>query len=165
FAAAVTQQFERLDVLVNNAGIFIPGTIEHEKDGAFERQIAVNVGGPYHLTRGLVQLLLDTPHSHLFNICSVASIKPVASAAAYTVSKYAAYGLTQLCREHFKNTQVKVTAILPGSTLTDSWSGTDIPENRFVRAHDVANAIWAAYNTSVGAVVEEIRIMPQEGEI
>jgi short-subunit dehydrogenase len=60
---------------------------------------------------------------------------------------------------------IKVTAILPGATLTDSWSGTTLPAERFVSADDVAASVISCLQMSVGANVDELIIRPLKGEI
>jgi NADP-dependent 3-hydroxy acid dehydrogenase YdfG len=60
---------------------------------------------------------------------------------------------------------IKVTSIMPGAVLTDSWAGVDIPAERFMSADDVAKTIWTAYNLSDSAVIEEIVMRPQKGDI
>ena len=54
---------------------------------------------------------------------------------------------------------------MPGATKTASWEGTDLPEDRFVKAEDVADAVYAAYTLSDRSVVEEMIIRPQLGDI
>jgi short-subunit dehydrogenase len=68
-------------------------------------------------------------------------------------------------REELKEHDVKVTAVLPGATLTESWNGTDLPESRFVKSKDIAEAIWNIFTLSKSAVVEELVIRPQLGDI
>jgi NADP-dependent 3-hydroxy acid dehydrogenase YdfG len=60
---------------------------------------------------------------------------------------------------------VKVTAVIPGSTLTNSWEGTTISPDRFILPEDIASAIINTYKMSVGANVEEILIRPTTGQI
>jgi short-subunit dehydrogenase len=73
--------------------------------------------------------------------------------------------MTKVLREELKPHGLKVTAILPGATLTASWEGVELPKERFIQARDVAESIWSAYNLTSGAVVEEILIRPQLGDI
>jgi short-subunit dehydrogenase len=68
-------------------------------------------------------------------------------------------------REELKPHGVKVTAVLPGATLTASWEGVDLPMERFMKPEDVAAAISSAYGMSASSVVEEILIRPQLGDI
>ena len=102
---------------------------------------------------------------HIINICSSASITPVNEAGSYTVTKFALLGLTKVLRQELMQHNVKVTAIIPGSTLTNSWAGTSIPENRFIAAEDIANAVMYCLSVSSGANVDEIIINPLSGNI
>ena len=60
---------------------------------------------------------------------------------------------------------VKVTAVLPGATLTPSWEGVELPSERFIRAEDVAEMVWSTAKLSPESVIEEILIRPQLGDI
>jgi short-subunit dehydrogenase len=73
--------------------------------------------------------------------------------------------MTKVLREELKPFDIKVTAILPGATLTNSWEGTDLPEDRFMKAEDVAEAVFMCSQLSPGAVIEEILMRPQLGDI
>ncbi|WP_080059738.1 SDR family oxidoreductase [Spirosoma aerolatum] len=154
-----------VDVLVNNAGIFLPGEIHQEAEGTFETLMNTNVASAYHLTRGLVGDMISRRQGHIFMMCSTASITAYTNGGSYCISKFALLGMSRVLREELKPHDVKVTAILPGATLTASWQGTDLPEERFMKAEDVANSAWAAYSLSKNAVVEEILIRPQLGDI
>lgn len=165
FADAIKNRFNRVDVLVNNAGIFMPGKLSTEDDKNFEMQMAINLSAPYYFTRMLLPMIMQEPNRHIFNICSTASIMAYPNGGSYSISKFALYGMTKVLREELKEENVKVTAVLPGATLTASWEGADFPKDRFIPAKDVAEAVWSAYNTSPSTVVEEVLIRPQLGDI
>jgi short-subunit dehydrogenase len=154
-----------IDILVNNAGIFEPGAIHNEEEGVFERQMAMNVSSAYHMSRFFLPEMIQKKSGHIFNICSVASIKPYTNGGSYCISKYAVYGMTKVLREELKPYKIKVTAVLPGATLSGSWEGTTLPESRFMNVNDVADAVFMASQLSPSAVVEEILIRPMEGDI
>lgn len=154
-----------VDVLVNNTGVFQPGQIHNEVEGTFEQLMNTNVASAYHITRGLVGGMISRRQGHIFMMCSTASITPYTNGGSYCISKFALLGMSRVLREELKPHGVKVTAILPGATLTASWEGTDLPEERFMKPDDVANSAWAAYSLSKSAVVEEILIRPQLGDI
>lgn len=154
-----------VDVLVNNAGVFLPGQIQNEAEGAFEQLMQTNVASAYHLTRGLVGDMITHRRGHIFMMCSTASITAYTNGGSYCISKFALLGMSRVLREELKPYDVKVTAILPGATLTDSWAGTDLPEERFLKPDDVADSAWAAYSLSKSAVIEELLIRPQLGDI
>ena len=154
-----------VDVLVNNTGIFQPGQIHNEAEGTFEQLMNTNVASAYHITRGLMRDMMIQRRGHIFMMCSTASITPYTNGGSYCISKFALLGMSRVLREELKPHDVKVTAILPGATLTASWEGTDLPKNRFLKPSDVADSIWGAYSLSSSAVVEEILIRPQLGDI
>jgi len=155
----------KIDVLVNNAGVFIPGKITEENSLALDHMMQTNLYSAYAITKGLVTDMIKRKSGHIFMMCSTASITAYTNGGSYCVSKFALYGLTQVLREELKRVGVKVTAVLPGATLTASWEGVDLPVERFLKPEDVASAISNAYCMSAGAVVEEILIRPQLGDI
>jgi NADP-dependent 3-hydroxy acid dehydrogenase YdfG len=68
-------------------------------------------------------------------------------------------------REEFKNTNIKVTSVMPGAVLTNAWAGADFPQSRFIQPEDIAKMIYATYSLTDGADVEELIIRPQLGDI
>lgn len=154
-----------VQVLVNNAGYFVPGEISTEPDGNLESMIHANLYSAYHLTRSLVPEMKRLKVGHIFNMCSIASIQAYKNGGSYAISKFALLGFSKCLREELKADRIRVTAVLPGATRTRSWAGTSLPDDRFIRAEDVADAVFAAYSLSVNSVVEEILIRPQEGDI
>lgn len=153
------------EILVNNTGLFIPGQIHTEEEGVLEQMIETNLYSAYHLTRGVVGKMMERKHGYVFNICSTASITPYTNGGSYCISKYAMYGMTKVLREEMKPHNIKVTALLPGATLTSSWEGTDLPAERFMKPSDVAEMVLAVYKLSPNTVVEDILLRPQAGDI
>jgi short-subunit dehydrogenase len=154
-----------IDVLVNNAGHFLPGEISTEPEGTLESMINANLYSAYYTTRGLVQEMKQNKSGHIFNICSIASIKAYANGGSYAISKFAMLGFSKCLREELKTYNIRVTAIMPGATKTRSWEGADFPDDRFMKIEDVADTVYAAYALSGRSVVEEIIIRPQLGDI
>jgi len=85
--------------------------------------------------------------------------------SSYSISKFAMQGFTKSLRNEMKEFAIRVTGVLPGATLTDSWSGVDFPEERFIRPEDVAKSIVDIFSLSDRTVVEEIILRPQLGDI
>ena len=124
-----------------------------------------NVYSAYHLSRSIVPAMKEIRSGHVFNMCSIASIKAYPNGGSYAISKFALLGFSKVLREELKEFNVRVTAVLPGATRTASWDGVDLPEDRFMRAEDVAETVFSAYSISERSVVEEIIIRPQLGDI
>ena len=165
FADFVLQNFESIDVLINNAGVFLPGKVHDEEDGILEKTMQTNLYSAYYLTQKLVPSMIANRNGYIFNMCSVASIKAYPNGGSYSVSKFALLGFSKCLREELKEYNIKVTSILPGATLTDSWSGTDLPESRFSKSEDIAYLIYSITQLSAFSVVEDLVIRPQLGDI
>lgn len=165
FGEWILGQADRIDILVNNAGLFIPGTVETEEDGVLEKMMAVNLYGCYHLTRMLIPVMKQRSSGHIFNLCSIASVQAYSNGGAYSISKFAMYGFNKNLREEMKPFGIKVTAVLPGAVLTDSWSGFDNSSKRIMEASDIARLVYAAAHLSPQACVEEILVRPQLGDL
>lgn len=160
------QDFKRpIDVLVNNAGFFVPGEILTEPEGTLESMIAGNLYSAYHMTRAIAPLMKMQKSGHIFNICSVASLMAYKNGGSYAISKFALLGFSKCIREELKPVGVKVTAVLPGATFTRSWEQAGYPEDRFMTTQDIAKLVYATYDLSPGSVVEELLIRPQLGDI
>ncbi len=165
FAAFITSLNRSITVLVNNAGYFVPGSLADEPEGTLERMMDANLFSAYRLTRSLLPTLKQQGHGHIFNMCSVASIKAYANGGSYAVTKFALLGFSKCLREELKPWNIRVTAVMPGATLTASWKGTHLPEERFMRTEDVADIVYACWAVSERSVVEEILIRPLQGDI
>lgn len=165
FAAEVIAAFGAPYILVNNAGIFKPGSLATEPEGQLEQMMAVNVYSAYHLTRALLPAMQEQGDGHIFNLCSVASLKAYPNGGAYSVTKYALLGFSDNLREELKETGIKVTAIAPGATWSRSWSGSGMSEDRIMKAEDIANLMWASYTLSKQACVEMLVVRPQLGDL
>lgn len=165
FSDEVKKVSKNVDVLINNAGLFIPGAVHEEEDGALEQMINTNLYSAYHLTRGLIKGMKSNKSGHIFNICSTASFVPYVNGGSYCISKFALLGMSKVLREEMKAHNVRVTSIMPGATLTASWEGVDLPEERFMKPEDVAETIFNAYSMSDRTVIEEIVLRPQLGDI
>ena len=153
------------DVLVNNAGQFVPGSCYTEPEGQLEAMIAANLYSAYFMTRALLPLMLLQGRGHIFNMCSIASLQAYSNGGSYSISKYALAGFTQNLREELKTKGIKVTGIYPGATLTGSWDGVEIDPSRIMEAKDVAQMVYATTQLSPQAVVEDIVLRPQLGDL
>ncbi len=165
FTDFVNSLRQPIEVLVNNAGFFLPGQVLDEKEGTLEKMIEGNVYSAYYATRGLAAGMKLRKQGHIFNICSIASITAYPNGGSYSISKFAMLGFSKVLREELKQHGVRVTAVMPGATLTSSWEGVDLPGDRFSSPEDIADAVFGAYSLSGRSVVEEIIIRPQLGDI
>jgi short-subunit dehydrogenase len=165
FGHDIASEWQKVDVLVNNAGAFYPGTILEGEDGSLEAMIDINLYSAYYLTKTIVPLMLPQKKGYIFNMCSIASMHAYKNGSNYSIAKFAMLGFSKNLREELKHQGIKVTSILPGATWSESWAGYEAPPERLMKPRDIAEAILAALRMSSGAVIEEIILRPQLGDI
>ena len=153
------------DVLVNNAGLFEPGSVHNEEEGVIESQMSVNFYSAYHLTRALLPQMMKRRSGHVFNMCSIAALRAYDNGGAYSISKAALHSFSKNVREEMKSYGIKVTTVLAGAVLTDSWADIKDGKKRIMDPADIAKMIYAASQLSPQACVEEILIRPQLGDL
>lgn len=154
-----------VDVLINNAGLFDPGSVHNEPEGNLEHMLNVNLFSAYHLTRTIIPQMMQQKSGHIFNMCSIASLHAYNNGGAYSISKYALAGFSRNLREEMKPHGIKVTAIYPGAAYTDSWAGSGVDPKRIMEAKDIATMVYAASQLSPQACVEDIILRPQLGDL
>lgn len=159
--------FSKIDILINNAGVFYPGSIYEEEDGALESMIETNLYSAYHLTRKLIPRLMEQKSGLIINMASIASFMAYPNGGSYSISKFALRGFSKVLREELKDHGIKVTTIMPGATWSHSWAGMkdQLPESRLMQATDIAETVWSMIQLSDSAVVEEVILRPQLGDL
>jgi short-subunit dehydrogenase len=155
----------RIDILINNAGQFVSGSVYNEPAGNLEKMMNINLFSAYHLTRALLPVMMKKHTGHIFNICSIAALKAYNNGGSYSISKFALAGFSKNLREEMKPFNIKVTTVFPGAVMTASWEGANIPKERIMQVEDVANMIFAAAFLSTQACVEDIVIRPLLGDL
>ena len=154
-----------MDVLVNNAGQFVPGSVYNEPEGSLEQMLSINLMSAYHVTRKLVDKMISQKSGHIFNICSIAALKAYANGGSYSISKFALAGFSRNLREEMKPFGIKVTTVYPGAAYTDSWIGSGVERSRIMEAEDIAKMVVASSGLSASACVEEIVVRPLLGDL
>jgi short-subunit dehydrogenase len=165
FGKQCLENFQTIDILINNAGSYMPGDITTEADGTIEKMIETNLYSAYHLSRIIVPKMQAQMSGHIFNMSSIAGLQAYKNGGAYSISKFALQGFSKNLREELKPYFVKVTTINPGATMSDSWSGSGIEEDRIMKAADIAEVLWNAYQLSKQTVVEDIVLRPILGDL
>ncbi len=135
---AAADQVGSLDLLVNNAGVFAPDDLGDR--AALDRHLAVNFFGTYAMTQAFLPMLARSRGTVVNNV-SLAALAPVPLTPAYSISKAAAFNLTQSLRVLLAARGVRVHAVLAGPVDTEMMRGLDIPK---ASPRSVARAIFDA---------------------
>ncbi len=136
--SATADHFGRLDVLVNNAGIRRPASVERATDEQWLQVIGTNLNGPFFTSRAAVPVMRTQGFGRIINISSLAGILlSVVSGASYTASKNALIGLTRHLAAEVAQYGITVNAVLPGMTLTPAMRSMSDEETRAEMARTV----------------------------
>ena len=120
---ATLAAFGRIDVLVNNAGIVLPGRVDTIGEDDWERTFAVNVKSVFLVSRRALKPMREAGGGVIVNVASVAAQKGLADRAAYAASKGAMLSLTRaMARDHLVD-NIRVNCVCPGTTATPSLEG------------------------------------------
>ena len=135
--AKVIAHFGRLDVIVNNAGYSIYGSVETLSDQEFRQAIDVNLFGTVNVIRAAMPYLRQQRSGHIINISSVAGYRGYGNSPSYAAAKFAVRGLSESLAEEVKEFNVKVTMVAPGFFRTSFLDKGDqlVGKNRVAEYH------------------------------
>ena len=133
-------QFGSIDVIINNAGYGIGGSIEELTDEETRLSFDVNVFGMFNVIRKALPYLREQKSGHIINISSIAGIAPGTGWSVYAATKYAVIGLSEVLADDVKSFGIKVTVVAPGAFRTSFltpeslvMTSNPIPEYQAVR--------------------------------
>ena len=120
FARAVIDEFGMVDVLVNNASAIAPRmNIADYTNEAWEEVVRVNVNGLFYFTRAFLPMMMKAKSGTIINVSSSVGRATRAQWGAYSVSKYAMEGFTQILAEELRSFNISVNSVNPGPMATD----------------------------------------------
>ncbi|MFO7636811.1 MAG: SDR family oxidoreductase [Clostridia bacterium] len=125
----------RIDVLVNNAGMGIAGSVEEMTDQECRKQFDVNYFGCLSMIRQVLPVMIGQKDGHIVNISSVAGFISIPFQSAYSSSKFALEALSKALRAEVRPYGVKVTVIQPGDTRTGFTDSREICEKAGASSH------------------------------
>ena len=153
-AEAIRARWNRVDVLVNNAGISSIAAAETINVQTFRRVLEVNLIAPFLLAREVGKMMLEQRSGSIVNVASIAGLAGIADRAAYNASKHGLIGLTRTLAAEWGGRGVRCNAVCPGWVKTEmdaadqangTYSDEDImgvnPMGRFAYPEDIAGAI------------------------
>ncbi|UOT03304.1 SDR family oxidoreductase [Rhodococcus opacus] len=142
FVDAVLADCDRIDVLINNAGVMPLGGFLEESDPTSRMTMNVNVWGPLHGMRMVLPGMVERGSGHIVNVASMAGKLPVPGMAVYNASKFGVVGLSASVRAEFAPAGVSVSTVLPSAVRTGLSSGVPLGGGMpTVDPEDVADAI------------------------
>jgi NAD(P)-dependent dehydrogenase (short-subunit alcohol dehydrogenase family) len=164
--ATVQKRVHRLDVLINNAGVFTFKPFARTTLNDWRRNLETNLTSLFLTTQAALPMLRRS-HGDVVNILSISSRVSFPNCSAYSASKFGALGLTDVLRKELRVLGVRVIAILPGMTNTRMKKEFDSPVRAqdLLQPEDVAAAVLSALRQPRRATVEEILLLPSGGSL
>ena len=162
-------KFQKIDILINNAGITRDALIVRMSEQDFDSVIAVNLKGTFNCTKALAKVMMKQRYGKIVSIASIIGIMGNAGQANYAASKAGIIGITKSVAKELASRNVNVNAIAPGFIETDMTAKLPenvksqmlayIPLNRFGKASDVAElAMFLASDASSYITGQVIKI-------
>ena len=158
--AAAEQQLGPIDVLVNNAGIFVAAPVEKMDTLVFDRVLAVNLRGPFLMSRAVLPGMKSRRRGHVVNVASTAGRRGFAGGGAYCASKFGLAGLSEAMMYEARTSDVRVSVVYPSTVATDlvRKSGMTFDEKKAIQPEDVAAGIVALVKMDDRALVKGLEI-------
>lgn len=139
--------FGRIDVVVNNAGYCLVGSVEEMTDKEFRNTMDVNLFGTVNIIRHVIPYLRKQRSGHIINISSNAGYVGFANAASYNAAKFGVVGLTEALEQEVKPFGIKVTVVAPGQFRTNFMDSIQYVQNRIdVYGVDQAEKMWSDFS-------------------
>jgi NAD(P)-dependent dehydrogenase (short-subunit alcohol dehydrogenase family) len=160
------RQFQRLDILINNAGIAHANlTVDKLPLPVWQDVIDTNLTGTFLVTQAALAIMKRG--GTIVNNLSIAANRVFAGCSAYNASKHGALGFTSTLREELRPRGIRVIALLPGATGTDIWKTLwpQAPRNKMMSPATVAEAVVNAILLPPNATVETLEILPTVGPL
>jgi short-subunit dehydrogenase len=142
FVAGALRTHERLDVLVNNAGVGWMGRLHQMPEEKVDELVATNLKGVIATTQAALPWMLERRRGVIINVASVVGFRASPYSAVYSATKHAVVGLSHALRGELSGSGVKVCVVYPGVTAdTEFFGGTERPVGPQYPAFWVANLI------------------------
>jgi NAD(P)-dependent dehydrogenase (short-subunit alcohol dehydrogenase family) len=158
----VIDRYERLDVLINNAGVDVTAPIEDISVEEWDRIIAVNLRGPFVMSKLALKTMRKQGCGHIVNIVSTAAKRAWANASAYHASKWGLLGFSHALHVEAREAGVKVTAVVAGGMRTPFLLDRfpDLDPAVLQDPQNVADTVRFVLSQPAGTVIPEVMVLP-----
>lgn len=153
FVADVVAEFDRIDVLVNNAGVMTrPAPFEQVEVSKWDYTIAVNLRGTFLVTRAVLPVMKRRNEGSIINVSSMIGRQGYANFAAYAASKWGVEGLTQTLAAELRNENIRVNSVDPGyvSTKLTGYRGSSPESTTEIFVHLASDASRGVSGKAIG---------------
>lgn len=159
----VIATFDRLDILINNAGIWASGQLEAHSTEKIKSLFATNTLGTIYMTKSAIVHMKNQKQGQILNVMSIASVEAKdAYGIIYTATKHALKGFTDTLKDELQGTGIKVMGFYPGGMATNilKAAGIDMPnsKNLAMDTKDVARIISFVLSQPKDVVIDHFEV-------
>lgn len=169
---ATVGRFGRIDILLPNAGLYIPGDVAEGDPDAWDELIAINVGSVFRLARAVLPGMIEQGGGHIVITSSVAGHQAIHWEPIYSASKHAIQAFVHGLRRQTMKHNIRVGAVAPGVVLNELWGYTDpaaidakVEAREGLRSEDVADAVLFMLTRPANVTIRDLVILPQTQDI
>ena len=157
----IKKRYQRLDVLINNAGIATVGITEDFSIDEFDKVMNINVRSVFLACQKAIKLMKEVNSGYIINISSVVGFKGYKGQCAYGISKHGIMGLTKSLAAELQEQNIRVSAILPGAVNTQMVSDArpDLDASVLIDPKEIAHTVLYLLSLwDTNAAVDQIYI-------
>jgi ribitol 2-dehydrogenase len=171
-ASEALARFERIDILLANAGLYKPGKVVDGNADTWDEMLAVNVSSVFRLCRAVLPHMIKARSGDIVVTSSIAGHQVIAGEAVYAASKHAVQAFVHDLRRQLAPHNVRVGAVAPGTVLNELWGYRNpadieakVATHEGLRSEDVAEAVLFMLTRPANVTIRDLVILPQNQDI
>ncbi|MEQ1951635.1 SDR family oxidoreductase [Mesorhizobium sp. CN2-181] len=165
-------RFGRIDILLPNAGLYIPGDVVDGNPDAWDELLSINVNSVFRLVHAVLPGMIERKAGHILVTSSISGHQALQWEPVYSASKHAIQSFIHGLRRQVAPHNIRVGAIAPGVVLNELWGYTDpaaieakVESREGLRSEDVADAILYMLTRPANVTIRDLVILPQNQDI
>ncbi len=170
--AETVKRFGRIDALLANAGIYIPGQFTEGEPDAFANLMDVNINGVLRCVHAVLPTMQEQGSGDIIVSSSISGFVDIHWEPVYSASKHAIQGFVHTLRRQVASAGIRVGAVAPGMVANELWNITDpaevddyVARRAAIRSEDVAQAILFMLAQPRHVTIRDLVILPQAQDI
>jgi ribitol 2-dehydrogenase len=170
--SAATEHFGRIDLLLPNAGLYIPGDVADGNPDAWDELLSINVNSVFRLVHAVLPAMIERKAGHIVITSSIAGHQALHWEPIYSASKHAIQAFVHGLRRQVARHNIRVGAVAPGVVLNELWGYTDpaaieakVDSREGLRSEDIADAVLFMLTRPANVTIRDLVILPQNQDI
>ena len=165
-------RFGRIDILLANAGLYIPGDVVEGNANAWDEMLAVNVNSVFRLIRAVLPQMIERKSGDIIVTSSISGHQAIQWEPVYSASKHAVQSFVHGLRRQVAPHNVRVGAVAPGTVLNELWGyrtpaeiEAKVASHEGLRSEDVAEAVLFMLTRPANVTIRDLVMLPQNQDL